>query len=383
VFCILKGTTMRREYYVGLAESGLGFPIGTELVLREHPDHEKILRDGNRLGCVIAEAAWRFNTPFAMPVMDLMLEKAMILRAMGGVAETNIPTWHFTACPTAEQVAAIRKGIAGPLPERLQANVDAVKYVAENTDLLPVGMSVGPFSLMTKLMADPITPVYLAGMGLSGADEPDVKTVETIMELAVETILRSFDAQARAGARAFFIAEPAANKVYISPKQMAGGSDVFERMALKYLRRIKEAMDRAGVDLIFHCCGDLTPEMLKGFAQLRPAILSLGSSRTLWEDARLIPKDIVLYGNLPSKKFFSDEMISLAEVRRMAMESVARMRETGHPYILGTECDVLSVPGCERTLMAKAMAVVHCSSKRRPARAIPVAPERELVGAVA
>jgi hypothetical protein len=31
-----------------------------------------------------------------------------------------------------------------------------------------------------------------------------------------------------------------------------------------------------------------------------PVILSLGSSRVLWEDAQLVPKHVVLYGNLPS-----------------------------------------------------------------------------------
>ena len=362
---------MDRQYYLELAGSGISFPIGADLVLKEYADHEEILRDGKRLGQVIAEAARRFNTPLAMPVMDLVLEKAMMLRALGGIAEADIPTWHFSACPTDQQIANIRKGIQAPLNARLQANVDAVRYIAENTDLVPVGMSIGPFSLMTKLIADPITPVYMAGMGLASEDDPDVKMIETIMDLAVETILRSFNAQAQAGAKAFFIAEPAANLVYISPIQMAQGSNVFDRLVLKYLRRIKDAMDQAGVDLFFHCCGELTNEMILGFTQLRPVLLSLGSSRKLWEDAQIVPKDIILYGNLPSKKFFSDEMISLCDVRRTAVESLARMKAAGHPYILGTECDVLCVPGHQKTLMAKAMAIVDCCSSRHTTQNIP------------
>jgi uroporphyrinogen-III decarboxylase len=362
---------MNREYYIGLARSGLSFPIGADLVLKEHADHDDILHDGKRLGQVIAEAARRFNTPLAMPVMDLMLEKALMLRALGGIADTDIPTWHFSACPSDQQIANIRKGIQSPLNARLQANVDAVRYIAQNTDLIPVGMSIGPFSLMTKLIADPITPVYMAGMGLSADDDTDVKMVETIMDLAVETIIRSFNAQAQAGAKAFFIAEPAANLVYISPIQMAQGSNIFERLVIKNLRRIKDAMDKAGVDLFFHCCGELTNEMLQGFTQLRPVLLSLGSSRKLWEDAQIVPKDIVLYGNLPSKKFFSDEMITLCDVRRAAIENIARMKATGHPYILGTECDVLCVPGYEKALMSKVMAIVDCNSNHHTTRNIP------------
>ena len=355
---------MDRQYYLELARSGLSFPIGADLVLKEYADHDDILRDGKRLGQIIAEAARRFNTPLAMPVMDLMLEKAVMLRALGGISDTDIPTWHFSVCPTDQQIANIRNGIQAPLNARLQANVDAVRYIAQNTDLTPVGMSIGPFSLMTKLIADPITPVYMAGMGLSAADDADVKMIETIMDLAVETILRSFNAQAHAGAKAFFIAEPAANLVYISPIQMSQGSNIFERMVLKYLRRIKDAMDHAGVDLFFHCCGELTNEMVTGFTQLRPVLLSLGSSRKLWEDTQIVPKDIVLYGNLPSKKFFSDEMITLCDVRRTAVENIARMKATGHPYILGTECDVLCVPGHEKVLMSKAMAIVDCCNHK-------------------
>ncbi len=350
---------MKREYYLSLAKSGLRFPIGADLVLKEYADHEEILRDGRRLGQVVAEAAMRFNTPLAMPVMDLMLEKAMMVRVLGGVSEKDIPGWHFSGCPTQEQISAIREGIHGPLDARLQANVDAVRYITENTDLVPVGMSIGPFSLMTKMLADPITPVYAAGLGISGDEDPEVRTVETLMELAVEMITRSFQAQAAAGAKVFFIAEPAANKVYISPKQMAEGSDVFDRLVLNYLRRIKAEMDKAGVDLFFHCCGELTDDMIKGFTSLRPVVMSLGSSRKLWEDARIVPKDIVLYGNLPSKKFYSDDLISVEDVRRMSLEFLADMKAAGHPYILGTECDVLCVPGCEHTLMAKAMAVAN------------------------
>ena len=32
---------------------------------------------------------------------------------------------------------------------------------------------------------------------------------------------------------------------------------------------------------------------------------------------------------------------------------VRRMRDVGHPFILGSECDVLSVPGQEAKIMAK------------------------------
>jgi len=207
-------------------------------------------------------------------------------------------------------------------------------------------------------MADPITPVYLSGTGATAADEPEVGLLETLMDLSTRLVLRVIQQQIDAGARVMVIAEPAANKVYFSPTQITGGSDVFERIAMKPNRRIAALLKEAGVELFFHCCGELIDPMARAFGTLNPAILSLGSSRLLWQDAALIPKSTVLYGNLPSKQFYSDSLVSVADVGKRSRELIGRMKEVGHPFILGTECDVLSVPGCEHTIKAKVDAML-------------------------
>jgi hypothetical protein len=73
----------------------------------------------------------------------------------------------------------------------------------------------------------------------------------------------------------------------------------------------------------------------------------------------LVSPDTVLYGNLPSRNFYSGELISAAEVTRLGRDLLARMQAAGHPFILGSECDVLCVPQCERQLMEKAMAIAN------------------------
>ena len=353
---------MDRNYYLDLARQGLAFPMATDLILHEKPDHAAILRNGVRLGQLMEEAAERFRTPLAFPIMDLMQEKALLLCALGGIPEADIPTWHFTACPTTDQVIAIWQNLRGAVNARFKANVEAVRYIARHTHLVPVGMVIGPFSLMTKLLDDPIAPVFLAGLGATGDEEPEVRMLETVLQLATEVVLFSIEAQIKAGAQAIFIAEPAANKVYVSPNQMTAATDVFERLPLAANRRIKDLLDQEGVDLIFHCCGELVDNMVRGFCSLRPVILSLGSSRKLWEDTTLVAPDIVLYGNLPSKKFYSDELISAAEVTRQGRELQERMEATGHPFILGSECDILCVPHCEGPLMDKAMAIAQLAT---------------------
>jgi len=350
---------LEREYYTDLAASGLRMPIGADLVLREHTDHARIVLDGRRLGQVVAEAARVYATPLAIPLMDLQVEKAQLLAGMG-VPEDARDTHHLTSYLGDDELAAIEECcVTRPTP-RLAANVEAVRYVAEKTDLVPCAMAIGPFSLLTKLLADPISPVYAAGAGLTGADDPDVRLVETALEAGTRVILRSIVAQADAGAKLCIIAEPASNIVYLSPKQLARGSDVFERLVMSYNRRIKQALTERGLDLFFHCCGELTEQMVRGYASLDPAILSLGSSRVLWEDAALVPETTVLFGNLPTKRFYSDELPE-EDVVALARETAARMRAVGHPHILGSECDVLSVPGREEVIKSKVRAFMGCS----------------------
>jgi hypothetical protein len=47
-----------------LADKGHRVPIGTHLILNEHPGHDAILLDGKRLGDVVTETADRFGTPW-------------------------------------------------------------------------------------------------------------------------------------------------------------------------------------------------------------------------------------------------------------------------------------------------------------------------------
>jgi len=335
---------MNRSYYLELAASGLRMPIGTHLVLHEHADHEAIMLDGPRLGTVVEEAARRFRAPMAIPVMDLKLEKESLLTSHG-VPAADIDSYHFTEAPTADWKI-------DPTP-RINATCEAIRQIARNGEFIPVGMGIGPFSLMTKLVSDPITPVFLAGTGATADEEPEVKLVERALELAMNAILPYLQMQMDAGAKAIILCEPAANKVYFSPNQLEEGYEIFERYVMEPNRRLKALLEKNGVDLIFHDCGELEDEMVRSFSTLDPAMMSLGSSRMLWEDAALVPNTTVLYGNLPTKKFYSDSLVSVADVKKLAADLNQRMRATGHPFILGSECDVLSVPGSEATIKAK------------------------------
>ncbi len=340
---IATSMTPSRKILLELAAEGHRAPIGTHLVLHEKPDVAEILLDGSRLGEVIAETACRFQTPLAVPLMDLTLEKEALLLSLG-VAPEDIEGCHFDTPP-------------GPAPAfaataRMSAACDAIRHVAGQPGLLPMGMGIGPFSLMTKLVADPIAPVFLAGTGATAEEEPEIAVVEAAIRTGTELILAYLDAQIDAGARAFILCEPAANNVYFSPNQLAEGYDVFERLVMAPLQRIKDRMAARGVELVFHDCGELTSGMVERFASLDAAMMSFGSSRCLWEDAALVGQETVLYGNLPTKRFYSAQL-TVAEVQALSSRLLEKMQEAGHPFILGSECDILSVPGSEREILSK------------------------------
>ena len=339
----MKAMSPTRQKLHQLASAGHRAPIGTHLVLHEKPDAGEIVKNGAALGGVIVETAKRFNTPLAVPLMDLTIEKEALLLTMG-VEPDSIASFQFS------QVMDLPSKVA-PTP-RMETACSAIRTAAAHPDLLPMGMGIGPFSLMTKLLSDPITPVFLAGSGMSPEDEPDIEIVLRCIEAGTKLVMDYLAMQVDAGAQAVIVCEPAANLVYFSPNQLAENFEIFDRLVTEPMKKVRAMLAEKGAELVFHDCGELTTEMISRFAELDPAMVSLGGSRVLWEDAPLFSKDTVMYGNLPSKRFYSPQL-TVEEVRETSRAILGKMAETGHPFILGSECDVLSVPGSEAEILAK------------------------------
>jgi uroporphyrinogen-III decarboxylase len=346
------------DHFRGLAAGGLRTPIGTDLVLHERPDPEAVRRDGKRLAGVVRQAAERYRTPLAIPLMDLRVEKADLVHRLRPVV-AEVDTFHFEAPPSEADLDRARETDGAAFLAGHRAHFEAIAQVASRPGLTSLGITIGPFSLTTKLLADPIAAVALAGRGVPAEDEPLVATAERSLVLAELAVHRSLRAQAEAGAAAVIVCEPAASALFVSPRQMANGSPVFERFVLEPLLRLRILLDDHGVDLFLHDCGEPTTAMIEALAsRVRPAVLSLGSSRRLWEDAAVVPADVVLFGNLPTKHFYSDDTLPLEMVRTKTRELVVQMRESGHPFILGSECDVLHVPEAAVTIRRKVEAML-------------------------
>src|SRR5579862_7567769 len=354
---------MPNDFYLELARDGLRMPVGTDLVLHEEENPEGVRKNGPALGRVIEKAARRWQPPLAIPLMDLRLEK-MDLLSLAAVSEEQADKFHFSSPLDAARMMVLSSDQPGQLCSGSRARNQALAYIRTVPDLLPVGMAIGPFSLTTRLMADPISAAAMAGSGVQEDESDEVRLLWQCIRIAETAVMKSVRGQIDAGARAIMICEPAACTSFISPRQLKAGSDIFERLVMEPNLRVKAALDGGGCDLIFHDCGELIDMMVEAFAQrLRPVILSLGSSRRLWEDARLVPAEVVLFGNLPTKSFYSDGAMPLEEVVRRTEELVSRMASCGHPYIVGSECDVLFVPEARDTIARKVAAMLGRESE--------------------
>lgn len=362
---------MNREFYLALAARGLRMPIGTDLVMHEEREPEKVRVNGAALGKVVARAARRWGTPLAVPLMDLRLEKIDLL-ALAGIGEKEAETYHFSSAMDETLLARLCGEQTTPFCAGSRARDEALASVRGQEGLVPVGMAIGPFSLTTRLLADPITVAALFGSGVKAEESDEVRLLWQCLQASEAAVLRSVRSQIKHGAKAIMVCEPTASIAFISPRQMKAGSNLFEKLVMEPNLRLKAVLDEAGCDLIFHDCGELVDPMVEAFAnRLRPVILSLGSSRKLWEDARLVPNDIVLYGNLPTKSFYSDGAMPGEEVARRTRELVSNMKACGHPYILGSECDVLFVPEAQEKIRHKVSIMMSEQLSSSPEEASP------------
>ena len=236
-------------------------PLAPSFVFAEHGTRMRSL-DGKLLAELI-ETCERYRTPLAVALMDLTLEKNAICKVMG-IPKEEAATFHFETKPDAVQILSSFDPLADPY---LKASVEAISHIAADKNYIATGMAIGPFSLMTKLLADPITPVYLAGMEV---EDESVSIFKEVLALIMGVVKKYIEAQLDAGAEIIILCEPAANMVYFSPKQIEEGSDVFERYAMENLRELHSMIQSKGSGLFFHCCGELTLDMLRAWPASSP-----------------------------------------------------------------------------------------------------------------
>ena len=345
-----KGTIMARERWLDIARATPTVPLAVDIACHNLPGIKIRSQKSLPVGPALIRAAARYNAPFIFSKMDLTREQATLARSLGLSEPGDLESFHFNMVPEDGPAAELSKKEWFSSKE-WEEQLSNVMYAHANSTLPVLGSAIGVFTLITKMMQGEkaIVAVSMHGSGETATGDPDVALLLWLLPICEKVVTQSVTAQLNAGAAGIMIADPAAQVNFIPPSM----PEMFEKFVVEPNRRIRELIERRNADLFFHCCGELVPEYVSEFGHsIHPTVLSLGSSRCLWEDAKVVPKDVVLYGNVPSKHFVSKELTADA-VTRQCRQLRDEMGRIAHPFILGTECDTLHVPGNDAAIDAK------------------------------
>ena len=117
---------MDRKFYLDLAAKGQRMPIAVHLTLHESPNVSEIELNGKLLAESIIKSAQRYNSPLAVPLMDLALEKDALL-ALYGTPEEKREKFHFDKTVEPEFVEKVS---SAPLVSRMVATCEAISSIA-------------------------------------------------------------------------------------------------------------------------------------------------------------------------------------------------------------------------------------------------------------
>lgn len=180
-----------------------------------------------------------------------------------------------------------------------------------------------------------IGPVTLAGL-LCGAEQMAMDSVldpdklEVLCSFATSVIQDYSRALINAGADLLCILEPTG--VILGPEQ-------FERFSTKYVRHIIENYKYAGVDTIYHICGN-SMHLVEAMAASGVAALSLDSPEAgidLRRAAELAGENVVVIGNVNPTAVMKDG--AAEDVRNACRKLLEDMREYPN-FLMSTGCDL-------------------------------------------
>ena len=180
-----------------------------------------------------------------------------------------------------------------------------------------------------------IGPVTLAGL-LGGAEQIAMDSImapeklDALCRFSTGIILEYARALVNAGADLLCVLEPTA--VILGPRQ-------FEQFSAAYVRHIIESYRYAGIDTIYHICGN-TMHLVEAMADSGVTAISLDSPETgvdMVRAAQIAGPEVVVMGNINPTAVMLDG--SPDDVRRACSTLLEQMRPFPN-FLLSTGCDL-------------------------------------------
>ena len=308
---------MRLIDYINQFDRRLVFPWMNTIAVRITGCTEREIYASPRKQLEAARAMDQyFGADFVYPLDDgAVIREAVALQRMDTPCDFCFCTEPFI---TSEK-DLMRYRIPEPQSDaRMSVNIEAFRLISESFTK-PLAVSVpGPVTVACELME-------ISDFARATIRNPSL--VNALMEFSTEAILRYCKAAAKAGVRFLCISEPTA--VIFSPK-------TFETMISLNLRKIFTAVG-ANTFCALHICGNtmpLIPAMLTTGAEC----LSLDQVMDMPLVASMVPRDVVLMGNLDPITLLAEETV---EVIQKETHALLRKMQPYPNYMVSFGCDCL------------------------------------------
>jgi len=259
----------------------------------------------------------RVDAAAALSMMDLSVEAEAFGSAIW-VSDDEVPTvvGHLLSTEAEAEALAVPPVGAG----RTGLYIEAIrKACALITDRPVFAGVIGPFSLAGRLLDVSEAMLYCY-------DAPEM--VHKLLDKVTGFSTAYINAYKAAGANGVVIAEPLAG--ILSPA-------FNEEFSARYVRRIVAAVQTDDFAVVYHNCGNGTPQMVDALAAIGARAYHFGNAIDLAELLAVFPANLPVMGNIdPAGQFRNGTPQSIREATLALLEKGHR-----HPnFIISSGCDI-------------------------------------------
>ena len=277
---------------------------------------DAMVRDGELQAKCMEAIAKRYDMAASLSLMDLSVE-AEAFGSPVKYSENEVPT--VTAAIIAEPEDAEKLLVPPVGAGRTGEYLKAVELAAKAVQDRPVfAGAIGPFSLAGRLldMTEIMVQCY---------DDPDM--VKLVLDKATEFIIAYMKAFKEKSANGVVMAEPAAG--LLSPSLIAEFSN-------PYVRKIREAVEDENFLFIYHNCGNTIP-LMKEIVSIGMRVLHLGNSIKLEDALGIVPRDMLVMGNIsPANEFRQGMPASMQK----AVDAMFAACGSYPNFVISSGCDI-------------------------------------------
>ncbi|MBE6568838.1 MAG: methyltransferase [Ruminococcaceae bacterium] len=312
---------MKKNMYKWLKElpsSGKALPIlSFPCVSLMDISVKELIADSEKQAAGMIMVAKSTDSAAAVSFMDLSVE-AECFGADVRFSDTEVPTVvgrlvHDEAEADALAVPEIGAGRTGIY---LKAIENAAEYITDRPVL--AGM-IGPYSLAARLLD-------VSEIMMDCYDEPDM--VHTVMNKVTDFLIAYAMAYKNAGADGIMMAEPVAG--LLSPM-------LEEEFSSPYVKKIVDAVQDENFIVVYHNCGDNTPEMVPSILSTGAAAYHFGNSIDLRDMLDKFPADVPVMGNVDPAGVLR---MGTADAVREATLAVLNACHKYLNFVISSGCDI-------------------------------------------